>query len=632
MSLSNGFSNPGVQPYGRAYLLMMLERKAMLTPEVEEAEDAVPSDSGAAVEEEVDAPAPGTPQKVELTAEQKLLEAALGGGADEAADGEIDLEDYYALLELSDINFSASQRQIKKAYHKMMVKHHPDKKILKPGEKKTSAETDPLFLAIKKAFDTLSDEKKRRGYDSKHDFDDAIPSGTEDFADADEFIGLYGPIFFSNSRFSTVKPVPMLGSADMPEDELTAFYAFWNTISSWREFTDKDEHNPDDADSRDEKRWMEQKNLAGRKKLKKKEMKRMRTLVERAYKADPRVNAMLRRQKAEREAAVAAKEKAAADLLASQKKAVEEGRQRRISQEKADKQMRESAKKAKQKASKAKSRARKKLSKACVDARVALDERKRNGTLPTEAASIPVFEDFDVMWLCDRVDVEEMRRLTGVFTIAEGENVDDVAVQFAAMQRGLTATGATLATVRSSEAGEAAQKAKEAERVLAEREAAAAAKREAMDIPWSIAELNVLTKAVKKIPGGARHRWEQIALMVNALALPHSRSEKECIAQAQKSKNGEAQANFGADDAFAQFKRGQGKAAAPKAAAPKAASPAAQRASPRAESKEATKASQSASKSMSGGAGRKKKGGGRVRIHGQDVNSLLVQRNQLSEN
>ena len=520
---TNGFANPGAQPYGRAYLLMMLERKQMLTPYVEEAEDEVPSDSGAAVEEDVDASsAPGTPQREALTAEQKLLEAALGGGTDEAADGEIDLEDYYALLELSDINFSASQRQIKKAYHKMMVKHHPDKKILKKGEKKTSAETDPLFLAIKKAFDTLSDEKKRRGYDSKHDFDDAIPSGTEDFADADEFISLYGPIFFSNSRFSTAKPVPMLGNADMPESELVAFYAFWNTISSWREFTDQDEHNPDDADSRDEKRWMEQKNLAGRKKLKKKEMKRMRALVERAYKADPRVNAMLRRQKAEREAAVAAKEQAAADLLASQKKAVAEGRQRRITQEKADKEMRESAKKAKQKASKAKSRARKKLSKACVDARVALDERKRNGTLPAEAASIPFFEDFDVMWLCDRVDVEEMRRCHAVFSIAEGENADDAATQFAAMQRGLTATGATLATVRAEESGEAAQKAAEAERILAERKAAAAAKREAMNIPWTMAELNVLAKAVKKIPGECAVTvsfcWSSSPLLFPALA------------------------------------------------------------------------------------------------------------------
>jgi hypothetical protein len=36
-----------------------------------------------------------------------------------------------------------------------------------------------VFIAIQKAYETLSDDRKRRGYDSELDFSDAIPSGRE---------------------------------------------------------------------------------------------------------------------------------------------------------------------------------------------------------------------------------------------------------------------------------------------------------------------------------------------------------------------------------------------------------------------------------------------------------------------
>lgn len=533
-------------PYGRSYLLMMIGRSQVAEVEVEE--DAVPSDA----DEEGSTPVspvssePAVEEEEVMNAEQKLLKAALGGDDEEDA-GEVDLEDYYALLGLTEKKFSASQRDIKKAYHKMMVKHHPDKNT----DTTSTSETDPLFLAIKKAFDTLSNDDKRRGYDSKYDFDDAIPTGNETFDDTQAFLDLYGPIMTSNGRFSVVKPVPQIGGVDASHEDLIAFYNFWKSFGTWREFNSFDEHNPDDADSRDEKRWMQQKNEQIRRKHKKKELKRLRMLADRAYAADPRVELMQTTRRNSRIAAEAEKEAAAKASMEAMRASVEEGRKRRLVQEQEEKATRASAKKEKQKASKAKSRARKKIATACVTGRVRLGDLERAGNSPPAAATIPVFEDYDVMWLCDRIEVEQMRALTAGFKAVEEETEDDAIV------RGLGAVGILLLEVQTAEKAIADAKAKEALRLAAERDAAEAARKEALNVPWKKRELFVLAKAVKKIPGGARHRWEQIAGLVNALGLPHQRTEKECIKQAQLSKNGESQQNFGAGDAFNSFKAGQ---------------------------------------------------------------------------
>lgn len=60
--------------------------------------------------------------------------------------------DYYAIL---GVDKSASQNEIKKAYHKLAMKHHPDKG------------GDPeQFKKISEAYETLSDPSKRNEYDN----------------------------------------------------------------------------------------------------------------------------------------------------------------------------------------------------------------------------------------------------------------------------------------------------------------------------------------------------------------------------------------------------------------------------------------------------------------------------------
>lgn len=89
------------------------------------------------------------------------------------------MEDYYNILGVDE---DASQEEIKKAYYKLAHKHHPDKGG--EGEK---------FKKINKAYQVLSDEKKRNQYDrhgsSFRQGDGSRFSGFGDFSDFGEDIG-----------------------------------------------------------------------------------------------------------------------------------------------------------------------------------------------------------------------------------------------------------------------------------------------------------------------------------------------------------------------------------------------------------------------------------------------------------
>src|SRR3954462_4105739 len=63
--------------------------------------------------------------------------------------------DYYEVLGLSR---QATTEEIKKAYRKLAVQHHPDKN---PGDKKA----EERFKELSEAYEVLSDPQKRQMYD-----------------------------------------------------------------------------------------------------------------------------------------------------------------------------------------------------------------------------------------------------------------------------------------------------------------------------------------------------------------------------------------------------------------------------------------------------------------------------------
>jgi len=67
------------------------------------------------------------------------------------------VQDYYAILQISE---SADQDEIKKAFRKQALIHHPDKNA---GDVEESTKR---FAAVQQAYEVLSDEQERAWYDS----------------------------------------------------------------------------------------------------------------------------------------------------------------------------------------------------------------------------------------------------------------------------------------------------------------------------------------------------------------------------------------------------------------------------------------------------------------------------------
>lgn len=188
----------------------------------------------------------------------------------------------YFLLYLSFANL------LSKSDRKVSLYYHPDKNAMQDLYK-----SDKVFKSIQTAYDTLMDTRKREIYDSSIPFDDSIPNPD---LDAD-FYDLYQPVFERNAVFSSVQPVPSLGDANTPFETVDKFYDFWFSFRSWREFPQEEQYDLEEAECREERRWMERQNAKIQAAAKKDESARIRKLVEQAMARDPRVIAYQEEEK-----------------------------------------------------------------------------------------------------------------------------------------------------------------------------------------------------------------------------------------------------------------------------------------------------------------------------------------------
>ena len=113
------------------------------------------------------------------------------------------------------------------------------------GDKITEKDKE-VWLKIQSAYETLSDPIKRKKYDSSLPFDEKIP-GEDDIENDDDFFNKFGKVFQNNARFSVNKPVPNLGDMNTPLDQVFKFYEFWDKFKTWREFSQYDEYDPEEA-------------------------------------------------------------------------------------------------------------------------------------------------------------------------------------------------------------------------------------------------------------------------------------------------------------------------------------------------------------------------------------------------
>ena len=157
----------------------------------------------------------------------------------------------------------------------------------------------------------MTDDAKRKKYDSSLPFDDKMPKEADLVSD-EAFFELWSKCFANNAKFAVVRPVPDIGDLNTPIEEVWKFYKYWDYFKTWREFSQYDEYDTEEAQDRYEKRWMEQQNRRGRKGYEKDERKRLSKMSTRAYDFDPRIKAALEREKEEIAAAKQAKKDAKA--------------------------------------------------------------------------------------------------------------------------------------------------------------------------------------------------------------------------------------------------------------------------------------------------------------------------------
>ncbi|XP_071702564.1 uncharacterized protein [Rutidosis leptorrhynchoides] len=403
-------------------------------------------------------------------------------GKKKSKDGIIQ-QDHYALLGLGHLRYLATEDQLKKAYRDTALKHHPDKQaaliLLEKTESAKLAkkeENENHFKAIQEAYEVLMDPVKRRIYDSTDEFDDEIPT---DCAPQD-FFKVFGPAFLRNGRWSVNQPIPSLGDENLSIKDVDSFYDFWYAFKSWREFPHDDEFDLDEAESRDHKRWMERQNAKLSEKARKEEHTRIRSLVDNAYKRDPRVQKRKEMLKAEKQ-----KKKEAKYVVKKQQEeeAARVAEEERIKKEEEDKQAAEAASQQKKIKEKEKKLLRKERSRLrTLSANVVSQCNLTEGDVEDLCMSLDMLKLKD---LCDNIEAKEECVQTELLEEAL-KNVDRSQIDYS-----LNNTQRNGSVKVNGNGPKSNSKKKEK--------------------PWEKEEIELLRKGVKKYPKGTSRRWEVIS-------------------------------------------------------------------------------------------------------------------------
>lgn len=377
--------------------------------------------------------------------------------------------DLYDLLGLKHDRWMASADEIKSAYKKAALVHHPDK-----ASEEARPAAEERFKLIQDAYETLSDPTKRREFDSTDDFDDSLPVECASL----DFYRVFGAAFRRNARWSVNQPVPEVGDHTTPMAAVDAFYDFWFSFKSWREFPHPDEEDIEAAESREHKRWIERYNSKLREKGKKDEKKRIREFVERAERLDPRILKRKEEERLAKEARKIQKETERLRKVKEEEERIEEAAKRQAAEEAAAAE----ARKQRQQEKKVLQRERARFRRVCEEAKAPIDH-------------------YDVEFVCANSDLESLQSLSFSLSSAmSASDKEEIVV-------------AALDNLKNKEEKGSREKEAAAAAVFAAAERAAneeAAARTAKLDDWNDDEVRMLKKALDKFPPGTSKRWEQV--------------------------------------------------------------------------------------------------------------------------
>ncbi|XP_066283563.1 dnaJ homolog subfamily C member 2-like [Branchiostoma lanceolatum] len=403
---------------------------------------------------------------------------------------DVKTQDHYAVLGIAKLRYRATHAQIKQAYKRIVLKHHPDKR--RQAGKPVKEGDDDYYSCITKAYQLLSNKVSRRSFDSVDpQFDDFVPPNNSN--SKENFFEVFGPVISSNARWSVKKPVPKLGTMDSTYEEVDHFYSFWYDFYSWREFSYLDEEDKEKGEDREERRWIEKQNKAARQKRKKEEVSRILKLVDNAYACDPRIKKFKDDEKRKKEEEKKAKKDAARKI------AEEKERQRQAELEAERKQKEKEEEEAKAKAliaKKEKEAAKKQLKKE----RKRLRDLCKTNDYYVEGESDTVTMMESIEKLCNKLEIASLQDLNTA--MAKGGREEAKAV----LDKQIEEMDADIR--REEEERIAAERRKQQESVRAKEKGGSGK-------PWSPEDLALLVKAVKTFPAGTVSRWEVIANFIN---------------------------------------------------------------------------------------------------------------------
>ena len=308
-------------------------------------------------------------------------------------------QDHYAVLGITRLRYRATEDQIKRAHRRKVLKHHPDKKAAAGG-----TEDDQFFKCIQKATEVLSDPVRRRQFDSVDEGAEVEPP-TKKETQKGNFYKLWGKVFEAEGRFSNQHPVPKLGNDKSTKEDVEHFYNFWYNFDSWRSFEYLDEDVPDDNENRDQKRHVERKNQAARRKKKTEDTARLRKLVDDCLALDERIKKFRQEEHATKNKRRIEKEAEQKRLAEEAAKKKEEEARLQAEKEAAEKAQKAEGKKAKEAAKNAAKKNKRVVRGAVKDA----NYFHAGGDAP--AAQIDAALN-DVDALIAKIDHEELANLT----------------------------------------------------------------------------------------------------------------------------------------------------------------------------------------------------------------------------
>lgn len=424
--------------------------------------------------------------------------------------------DHYKIIGLPEKRWQATEADIKYAYRQMVLKHHPDKR---KAQGEVVNRDDDYFTCITKAYEILGEKTKRRAYDSVDpEFDNSIPNSNEN--SKKNFFKVFAPVFERNARWSEKKTMPLLGDINSSRDEVERFYDCWYNFESWREYSYLDEEDKDKGQDREERRYIDKINKDNRKKLKKEEMSRIRSLVDTAYNIDPRI---IKFKQEDKDAKLAVK-KARQDAIKAQQELIRKQEEEANRKEREAKEKQEAEEKARQEALKAEKETLKKIMKR--ERKNIRDICKSNNYFISNDKDL-VKHMSSVESICELYSAEELRTL---FKKLQSKNAQqEFCIEISKLKQNENDKSSISTPVNNTKYTNGTNSNKES--------VANGHVNDKVDNnndEWSSDELQMLIKAVNVFPAGTNQRWEVVANFINQHVADSQKSAKQVLAKAKE--------------------------------------------------------------------------------------------------